>query len=76
MKKIQFELEKRKHELEMKKLKLEKMVPVLIEEKSKEPNSKAKSLKLSLFQNGKDEFDSYLQKLERFATMNEWEKPQ
>ena len=49
MKKIQFELEER-NELEMKKLELQKVAPVLVEEKSKEPNSKAKLRKLPPFQ--------------------------
>ena len=61
MKRIQFQLEEWKHELEMKKFELEKMVPVFVEEKSKEPNSKAK---LSPFQDGKGELGSFLQRFE------------
>ena len=37
-------------------------------------DAKAKALKLPIFVDGKDELDSYLQRFERFAADNNWDK--
>ena len=64
------EMERLRHDLELKRLEAEMMQnapPGRAVAKAKVPN-------LLAFVDGKDNLDSYLQRFERFATSNDWQK--
>ena len=59
----------------MKKLESEMGVPATVEAK-RESSTRAKLPKLPLFQDRKDELDSYIQRLKCFAKINGWDVEQ
>ena len=60
----------RRHEIQLEQMKIERLK---LGELGDQTN-KAKVPKLPTFTDGKDDLDSYLQRFERFATANKWDK--
>ena len=71
---LQQDIEEKKHVLEMEILAAEQSVKPVLQRKEDKSYLTAKTPKIPVFDESRDEMDSYLLRFERYATAQKWKK--